>query len=90
MDRLGREFPIISIEDGLAEDDFAGWQMLQRQAGEKVQIVGDDLLVTNVQRIGIAIEKELCNSLLCKVNQIGTLSEAIEAVEMSHRAAGPA
>ena len=80
------KFPIISIEDGLAEDDFAGWQMLQRQAGEKVQIVGDDLLVTNVQRIGIAIEKELCNSLLCKVNQIGTLSEAIEAVEMSHRA----
>ena len=80
------KFPIISIEDGLAEDDFAGWQMLQRQAGEKVQIVGDDLLVTNVQRIGIAIEKGLCNSLLCKVNQIGTLSEAIEAVEMSHRA----
>ncbi len=79
-------FPIISIEDGLAEDDFAGWQMLQGQAGKKVQIVGDDLLVTNVQRIGTAIEKGLCNSLLCKVNQIGTLSEAMEAVEMSHRA----
>ena len=79
-------FPIVSIEDGLAEDDFEGWQLLQAQAGKKVQIVGDDLLVTNVKRIEMAIEKELCNSLLCKVNQIGTLSEAIEAVEMSHRA----
>lgn len=80
------KFPIISIEDGLAEDDFEGWQMLQAQAGEKVQIVGDDLLVTNVERIGTAIAKKLCNSLLCKVNQIGTLSAAVEAVEMSHRA----
>lgn len=80
------KFPIISIEDGLAEDDMEGWQMLQAQVGDRVQIVGDDLLVTNVQRIEMAIEKRLCNSLLCKVNQIGTLTEAIEAVEKSHRA----
>ena len=79
-------FPIISIEDGLAEDDFEGWQLLQAKLGDRVQIVGDDLLVTNVERIEMAIEKKMCNSLLCKVNQIGTLSEAIEAVEMSHRA----
>lgn len=80
------KYPIISIEDGLAEDDLEGWQLLQSQVGDKVQIVGDDLLVTNVQRIKMAIEKRLCNSLLCKVNQIGTLTEAMEAVEMSHRA----
>ena len=79
-------FPIVSIEDGLAEDDFTGWQALQAQVGDRVQIVGDDLLVTNVDRIAEAIQLELCNSLLCKVNQIGTLSEAIAAVEMSHRA----
>ena len=79
-------FPIISIEDGLAEDDFEGWQLLQAKLGDRVQIVGDDLLVTNVERIEMAIEKKMCNSLLCKVNQIGTLTEAIEAVEMSHRA----
>ncbi len=79
-------FPIISIEDGLAEDDFEGWQLLQAQLGDRVQIVGDDLLVTNVERIETAIAKKMCNSLLCKVNQIGTLTEAIEAVGMSHRA----
>ncbi len=79
-------FPIISIEDGLAEDDFEGWQLLQAKLGDRVQIVGDDLLVTNVERIEMAIEKKMCNSLLCKVNQIGTLTETIEAVEMSHRA----
>ncbi len=79
-------FPIISIEDGLAEDDFAGWQALQAQMGDRVQIVGDDLLVTNVDRIAEAIRQQLCNSLLCKVNQIGTLSEAVAAVDMSRRA----
>ncbi len=79
-------FPIVSIEDGLAEDDFAGWQALQAQVGDRLQIVGDDLLVTNVERIAEAIRRELCNSLLCKVNQIGTLSEAMAAVDMSHRA----
>ncbi len=79
-------FPIVSIEDGLAEDDFAGWQALQAQVGHRVQIVGDDLLVTNVDRIAEAIRLQLCNALLCKVNQIGTLSEAIDAVTRSHRA----
>ena len=79
-------FPIVSIEDGLAEDDFAGWQRLQQNIGHQVQIVGDDLLVTNAERIAMAIEQKWCNALLCKVNQIGTLSEAMAAVEMSHRA----
>ena len=79
-------YPIISIEDGLAEDDLEGWALLHEAAGDKVQLVGDDLLVTNVDRIRMAIERRLCNSLLCKVNQIGTLSEAVQAVEMSHRA----
>ncbi len=77
-------YPLISIEDGLAEDDWEGWQLLQKRAGSRVQLVGDDLLVTNVQRIGRAIEAEACNSLLCKVNQIGTLTEAIEAVRLAH------
>lgn len=85
VDWSGR-FPIVSIEDGLAEDDFEGWRRLQSRAGDRLQIVGDDLLVTNVERIRAAIDQSLCNSLLCKVNQIGTLSEAIAAVEMSHRA----
>lgn len=79
-------FPIISIEDGMAEDDWAGWQLLYNQVGDKVQIVGDDLLVTNVKRIQEAIDKKACNALLCKVNQIGTLTESIAAIEMSHRA----
>ena len=81
-----QRFPIISIEDGLAEDDWDGWRYLQSRIGDRVQIVGDDLLVTNMERIAKAIELKVCNSLLCKVNQIGTLTEAIAAVEMSHRA----
>ena len=79
-------FPIISIEDGMAEDDWAGWKNLYAKVGDKVQLVGDDLLVTNVDRIQRAIEESACNSLLCKVNQIGTLTESIAAIEMSHRA----
>ncbi len=79
-------FPIISIEDGMAEDDWEGWTLLHARLGRRVQLVGDDLLVTNVQRIQRAIQEEACNALLCKVNQIGTLTEAIAAVEMSHRA----
>ena len=81
-----RRFPIISIEDGMAEDDWTGWQNLYSKVGDKVQIVGDDLLVTNVVRIQEAIAKKACNALLCKVNQIGTLTESIAAIEMSHRA----
>ena len=80
------KYPIISIEDGLAEDDWASWTKFTAAVGDKVQIVGDDLLVTNVKRVEKAIEKQACNSLLCKVNQIGSLTEAIAAVEMAKRA----
>jgi enolase len=80
------KYPIISIEDGLAEDDWKSWTLMMEKVGDKVQIVGDDLLVTNVERVKKAIETRACNSLLCKVNQIGTLSEAIAAVRMAHRA----
>jgi enolase len=80
------KYPIISIEDGLAEDDWGSWALMMERVGNKVQIVGDDLLVTNVERIQKAIELKACNALLCKVNQIGSLSEAIAAVDMSHRA----
>ncbi len=80
------KYPIISLEDGLAEDDWSGWQQLYAAIGDRVQIVGDDLLVTNTTRIARAIKEKACNALLCKVNQIGTLTESIAAVEMSHRA----
>jgi enolase len=80
------KYPIVSIEDGLAEDDWDSWVLMMERVGDKVQIVGDDLLVTNVERIKKAIELKACNALLCKVNQIGSLSEAIAAVDMSHRA----
>lgn len=79
-------FPIISIEDGMAEDDWDGWKLLYEKIGDRVQLVGDDLLVTNVTRIQRAIAERACNALLCKVNQIGTLTESIAAIEMSHRA----
>lgn len=79
-------YPIISIEDGLAEDDWEGWRLLTQRVGDKIQIVGDDLLVTNVQRLKRAIEEKAANSILVKVNQIGTLSEAIAAVEMARKA----
>jgi enolase len=79
-------YPIISIEDGLAEDDWPSWTGLTASIGDRVQIVGDDLLVTNVKRVEKAIKEKACNSLLCKVNQIGTLSEASSAVRMAHRA----
>jgi enolase len=80
------KYPIISIEDGLAEDDWDSWVLMMERLGDKVQIVGDDLLVTNVERIQKGIEMKTCNALLCKVNQIGSLTEAIAAVDMSHRA----
>jgi enolase len=79
------KYPIISIEDGLAEDDWDSWTLMSERIGDKVQLVGDDLLVTNVERVQKAIETGACNSLLCKVNQIGTLSEAIAAVRLAHR-----
>ncbi len=81
-----RQYPIVSLEDGLAEDDWEHWQMLTARLGDKIRLIGDDLLVTNVQFIERAIREKSCNALLCKVNQIGTLSEAIAAVRMSHKA----
>jgi enolase len=80
------KYPIVSIEDGLAEDDWESWSLMMERMGDDVQIVGDDLLVTNVERIQKAIEVKACNALLCKVNQIGSLTEAIAAVDMAHRA----
>jgi enolase len=80
------KYPIISLEDGLAEDDWAHWTMLNQRIGNKVQLVGDDLLVTNVERVKRAIKEKAANSLLCKVNQIGTLTESIAASQMSMRA----
>lgn len=79
-------YPISSIEDGMSEDDFAGWKSLTDKIGNKVQLVGDDVFVTNPERLCAGIEQGLANSLLVKVNQIGTLSETLEAVDMAHRA----
>jgi enolase len=79
-------YPIVSLEDGLAEDDWEGWTELTRRLGDRLQLVGDDLLVTNTGRLARAIAERAANSILVKVNQIGTLTEAIEAVEMAQRA----
>lgn len=83
---LSRAYPIASIEDGMAEDDFEGWKILTGLIGDKVQLVGDDLFVTNPKRLSAGIEQGLANSLLVKVNQIGTLSETLEAVATAQRA----
>jgi enolase len=80
------QYPIVSIEDGLAQDDWEGWQMLTQEIGDRVQIVGDDLLVTNPERVRRAIQEKAANALLVKLNQIGSLTETIEAVETCHRA----
>lgn len=82
---LVSKFPILTIEDGMAEDDFDGWKLLTDTLGKKVQLVGDDLFVTNPKRLQIGLDKGLANSILVKVNQIGTLSETIDAVELAHR-----
>lgn len=79
-------YPIISLEDGLAEDDWDGWADLTARLGGRVQLVGDDLFVTNTKRLGMGIEKGIANSILVKLNQIGTLTETLAAVEMAHRA----
>ncbi|MFN3950984.1 MAG: phosphopyruvate hydratase [Thermaurantimonas sp.] len=81
-----QKYPIISLEDALAEDDWDGWQLLTKELGHKVQLVGDDLFVTNVKRLSRGIEQNIGNSILIKVNQIGTLTETIAAVDMAHRA----
>ena len=86
LESLVKDYPIISIEDGMAEDDWEGWIALTETLGDKVQLVGDDLFVTNPSRLKMGIEKKAANSMLVKVNQIGTLSETLNAVEMAHRA----
>jgi enolase len=83
---LATNYPIISIEDGMYEDDWEGWKYLTELVGDKVQLVGDDLFVTNVERLSTGIEKGIANSILVKVNQIGTLTETIAAVNMAHNA----
>ena len=83
---LAARFPIVSIEDGCSEDDFEGWKLLTERLGAKVQLVGDDLFVTNPLRLADGIKAGLANSILIKVNQIGTLSETLDAVDMAHRA----
>jgi enolase len=79
-------YPIVSLEDGLAEDDWAGWRALRVRLGERIQLVGDDFLVTNTRRITRAIADDAANAVLVKLNQIGTLSETIEAIELARRA----
>ena len=86
LEGLVKDYPIISIEDGMAEDDWEGWVALTETLGDKVQLVGDDLFVTNPLRLKMGIDKKAANSMLVKVNQIGTLSETLSAVEMAHRA----
>ncbi len=84
-EELIEKFPVISIEDGLAEDDWDGWKELTRRLGGKIQLVGDDLFVTNTKRLDAGIKLQVANAILVKVNQIGTVSEAMEAIEMAHK-----
>ena len=85
LEELIEEFPIISIEDGLSEDDWDGWKELTKRLGDRVQLVGDDLFVTNTKRLDAGIKLGCANAILVKVNQIGTVSEAMEAIEMAHK-----
>ena len=85
-EELCSKYPVISIEDGLAEEDWEGWKMMTERLGKKVQLVGDDLFVTNTRRLSKGIEQDTANSILVKVNQIGTLTETLEAVEMAKQA----
>lgn len=80
-----RQYPIVSIEDGLAEDDWEGWKLLTKELGHKIQLVGDDLFVTNTERLTRGIEEQAANSILIKVNQIGTVSETLDAIDLAHR-----
>ena len=86
LEKLTNEFPISSIEDGLAEDDWNGWSALTRRLGDKVQLVGDDLFVTNQKRLQMGIAKNAANAILIKMNQIGTISETLDSIETAHRA----
>ncbi|OPX37481.1 MAG: hypothetical protein B1H13_12740 [Desulfobacteraceae bacterium 4484_190.3] len=80
------KYPIIVIEDGLAEDDWEGWNLLNKTLGDKIELVGDDLFVTNVKRIARGIDENVANGVLIKLNQIGTLSETVAAIEMARKA----
>jgi enolase len=84
-DKLTEKYPIISIEDGMAEDDWNGWKLITEALGKKIQLVGDDLFVTNTKRLKLGIERKVANSILIKVNQIGTLTETLDAIEMAKR-----
>jgi enolase len=84
---LSSRYPIVSIEDGMAEDDMEGWRLLTQALGKKCQLVGDDVFVTNTARLSQGIKEGIANSILIKVNQIGTLTETLAAVEMAHKAA---
>ena len=86
LEALVNDYPILSIEDGMAEDDWEGWRLLTERIGERVQLVGDDLFVTNTERLRRGIEEKAGNAILIKVNQIGTLSETLDAIEMAHQA----
>src|SRR5438093_8554909 len=79
-------YPIVSLEDGMAEDDWDGWGLLTQRLGTKLQLVGDDLFVTNVERLGRGIRDGVANSILIKVNQIGSLTETLSTIELAHRA----
>ena len=83
---FSNKYPIISLEDGMAEEDWTGWKMLTDALGKKIQLVGDDLFVTNTERLKKGIELGVGNSILIKVNQIGTLTETLDAIQMAHRA----
>ncbi len=83
---LVSKYPIVSIEDGMAEDDWDGWKVMTTELGSQIQLVGDDLFVTNTKRLNMGVEKGICNSILIKLNQIGTLTETLDAIEMASRA----
>lgn len=82
---LVEKYPIISIEDGLAEEDWEGWKVLTQKLGKQIQLVGDDLFVTNVERLEKGIKNKVANSILIKPNQIGTLTETLDAIELAHK-----
>ena len=86
LEKLIKKYPIDSIEDGMAENDWVGWRKLTERLGHKIQLVGDDLFVTNLEYLRKGIERGCANSILIKVNQIGTLTETLDAIEMAHRA----
>ena len=86
IEELIEQYPLVSIEDGLSEDDWEGWQLMTRQMGDRVQLVGDDLFVTNTKRISCGVKLQAANAVLIKVNQTGTVTEALEAVRMAQEA----